>query len=431
MTSAGKSPLRLTVFLLAILGGLAPVVIYWAVVARVPNVTPERARELLADSGAVLVDVRPPEEFAAGHIEAARNWPYARIMALTSAEGVPAELRGKRLLLICRSGILSSLAAQHARTVGLLQVENVQGGMQTWVASAEKPCTAGLCRLRAESGELRELPTRPSPPVEQWTAAVTGLIVKPLYTLVSLVLVIVLWRQRTPDLAALRWALLCFFVGENFCAANYIACADRSVAFEYLHSYGMVLCFGLTTYAVLEGIDRRLIRLSDPDARCAALGLCRHCIKHEDVPCGLQRVFLFLIPAAIIVALAPLCAELIPVSYNTAILGAFYNYSHPVVYQVFEVRFLPAVAAALLAVSFAALRFKKRDAVQWSKVFFSAGMGAMGFSFFRLLAFQAYRDNLVWFGAWEEITELLFVLGVGLVLWVFRSVLLAAPLSSD
>ena len=60
----------------------------------------------------------------------------------------------------------------------------------------------------------------------------------------------------------------------------------------------------------------------------------------------------------------------------------------------------------------------------WSKVFFAAGMGTMGFSFLRLVLFHAFRDNLVWFGAWEEVTELLFVLGVGATLWIFRGALL-------
>lgn len=426
MITLGKHPFRLVAVLLAILGGLPPVIIYWALVARVPAVTPEKAKEILSEprAAAVLVDVRTPEEFAAGHIEAAHNWPHAKIMALTSAKDVPAELNGKRLLLICQSGILSSLATQHIRALGVFDAANIHGGVQAWVASGEKPCNLSLCRLRSAAGEVRELPLRKSPPLQQWVAVLAGFVIKPIYTLVALVLIVVLWRQQSPDLVALRWALLCFFVGENFCAANYIACADRFVAFEYLHSYGMVLCFSLTVFALLEGIDRRLIRLSDPDARCAALGLCRHCIKHEDVPCGLQRVFLFLIPAAIIVALAPLCVELVPVSYNTVILGAFYNYSHPVVHQVFEVRYLPIAAAVLLAVSLAVLRLKKKEAVLWSKVFFAAGTGAVGFSFFRLIVFHAYRDNLVWFGAWEEATELLYVLGVGVVLWVFREALL-------
>ena len=56
----------------------------------------------------------------------------------------------------------------------------------------------------------------------------------------------------------------------------------------------------------------------------------------------------------------------------------------------------------------------------WSKIFFAAGIGAMGFSFFRLFLLHCYRDNLVWFAAWEEITEMLFILGVTLVLWTFR-----------
>jgi rhodanese-related sulfurtransferase len=420
-----KPAVRLVAILLAILGGLPPAILYWAVVVRVPSVTPEAAREILGAPGAaaVLVDVRTPEEYGEGHVDAARNWPYAEIAALTSAEGMPAELHGKRLLLICQSGILSSLATQRLRFAGVSGATNVQGGMQTWVASAEKPCATGLCRLRAKSGEVRNLPMRQSPALEQWAAAVSGLLVKPVYTIVTLLLIVLLWRQTSPDLAALRWALICFFIGENCCAANYLVCADRSALFEYLHSYGMVLCLGLTIHAILEGMDRRLIKLSDPDARCAALGLCRHCIKYADVPCGLERVFLFLIPAVIVVATAPFCVELVPVSYNTTIFGTFYNYSHPVVYQVFEIRYLPSLALVLLLVSAALLRFRKRDAVLWSKVFFAAGSGALGFSFLRLVLFHAFRDNLVWFGAWEELTELLFVLGVGAVLWVFQETL--------
>ena len=53
--------------LLAILGALPPVLFYWFVVGRVPSVTPEDAKTILAEpkTDAVLVDVRTPEEFAA------------------------------------------------------------------------------------------------------------------------------------------------------------------------------------------------------------------------------------------------------------------------------------------------------------------------------------------------------------------------------
>ena len=38
----------------------------------------------------------------------------------------------------------------------------------------------------------------------------------------------------------------------------------------------------------------------------------------------------------------------------------------------------------------------------------------------RHLFFAAYQDNLIWASFWEEATELLFVLAVGFILWIFR-----------
>lgn len=421
MTRFASSPVRVA-FLLALVGGVLPPVLYWAVVARVPTVSPQEVKDILAqpDAGGELVDVRTADEYAAGHLEAARSWPYAEIRQQTTAQGVPESLRGKRLFLICHSGILSGLAAQHLRSLGVANVANVEGGMQAWVAAADKPCTLGLCRIQTASGDRAALPLRESPLLEQAAAVLTGFFVKPLYTLLALVLVILLWRQPSPDLRALCWAMLAFFVGENCCAANYLMGSDQSLLLEYLHSYGMVLCFALTVYALFEGVDRRLLRLSDPDGRCAALGLCRRCIKQAPVPCGLRRVFAIVIPALILLALAPLCAELVPVSYNTKIFRAFYNYSHPVACQIFETRYLPIAAFLLLTLSLLALQGIKKDPVLWSKLFFAAGMGALGFSGFRLVLFQVYRDNLVWFGVWEELTELLFVLGTAVVLVIFR-----------
>jgi phage shock protein E len=423
MTSRG---VWIAVVLLAIAGALPLVVGYWIVLGPAPTVTVDAAKTVLSspDTSAVLVDVRSPDEFAERHIDAAVNWPHDRVLALAAAEQVPDALRGKRLLLICQGGIQSSLAAQHLRRNGVRNVESVEGGMQAWVGGAERPCGPGLCQLRARSGAAEQLPSRPSSPLEQAMAVLTGFLVKPVYTLLALALIVFLWQPAAADLAALFWALVCFFVGENFCAANYVVCGDHSVLFEFLHSYGMVLCFGLTVFALLEGIDHRILKLSDPDARCAAVGLCRRCIKHTEAPCGLRRVFQFVIPAMMLVALIPLCADLVPVSYNTRIFGTFYNYSHPIVHQAFEIRYLPVAAFVLMGISLVLLRPARPDSMLWSKIFLAAGVGAMGFSFFRLFLVQCYRDNLVWFGAWEEITELLFILGVGLVLWVFRDALL-------
>ncbi len=64
-------------------------------------------------------------------------------------------------------------------------------------------------------------------------------------------------------------------------------------------------------------------------------------------------------------------------------------------------------------------------------MFFSAGTGFLGFGFFRLIFFGVYRDNLVWPNFWEELTELMYVAGVGFVLFIIRHSLLAKGKNYD
>jgi len=127
-----------------------------------------------------------------------------------------------------------------------------------------------------------------------------------------------------------------------------------------------------------------------------------------------------LIPAAAAMCFMPLTVEPMPISYNTEIFGSFYNYSHPAVHQLFEIRYLPVTAFVLFCASWCVLQLAKTDAVEWSKILFSAGAGAIGFSFFRLILLRVYSDHLAWFGFWEEITEWLFIAGVCCALWIFR-----------
>ena len=418
--------IRRVALLLGVFFGLLPVALYWQLVGRVPSVSPQQAKDLLAEpSMAVLVDVRTAEEYQARHLEAAENWPYAEIAALDHSDAMPERFRGKRLLLLCESGLLSAAAAERLRDLGVRDVANVAGGLQTWVAAADQPCALGLCRLALASGKTAALPFRESPWPEQWAVVLTGFVVKPVYTVLALVLFVVLRRRKSADLAALRWAMLAFFVGENFCAANYLVYNDRSVLFEYLHCLGMVLCFALTTFALLEAVDHRLVKYSDAQSRCAALALCGRCIKYGEAPCGLKRTFQFAIPALMVLCGVPFSADFTTVSYNTTVLGTLYHYGHAVVYQIYEIRYCPAVALVLLGASLAVLGLKRNGAVLWSKFLLAAGAGALGFSYFRLVFVQLYRDNLVWFTVWEELTELIFVVGAGLVLWFFRHGLLA------
>jgi hypothetical protein len=256
--------------------------------------------------------------------------------------------------------------------------------------------------------------------LQQWTVIIYAFGLKPAYMLLSLALIIILWRSRPFDLRMLKWGLVFFFTGEACCTLNSIFFGGWSYLFEYLHSFGMVLSFGFVTYAVLEGLDRRVIKYSDMDKKCAAIGLCRACFKYAETPCGLKRLFLFFTLACIVLSFIPLTGTTHWVSYNTHILGTPYNFSHPVINQLFEVRICPLIAMALFLTAALMLLFKKEDPVTPAKVLFSGATGYLSFGILRFFLLASYRNNLVWRAFWEEATELVFVAGLGITLWLFR-----------
>ena len=274
------------------------------------------------------------------------------------------------------------------------------------------------------SAEVAELSFRESPLYQQWATVIAAFLIKPTYMLLSLALIILLWKKRSLDLIALRWGLIDFLVGESFCSINYLFFNEQSHLMEYLHSYGMVVSLGFITFAVIEGLDQRIVKYSDPEARCVWLGMCRSCIKYKDVPCGLNRIFKLTIPALIVITVMPLNAETQFISYNTDIVGTLYNYTHAEIYQLFEIRYAPIVAIGFFMISFLTLPRGHTEDMLLSKIFLAAGVGFLVFSFFRRVLLSFYSDNMVWFIFWEEVTELLLVVSIGAVLWIFRESLL-------
>jgi hypothetical protein len=271
------------------------------------------------------------------------------------------------------------------------------------------------------------LPVCPLTLLEQWLAVLTAFAIKPAYMGLSLALIVWLWRSTADDLTALRRGLIAFLAGESACALNYLVFDGRSDLWEFLHSYGMVVSFSFVAYAGLEGLDHRLIRFSAPKDRCAALSLCRACIKHADVPCGLRRLFTFGIPSLIVVAFIPLTANLKEGGQLNPVLGSLVNYSPTLFSQWFEFRYCAALAIGLFSVSWLVLLKKRNDPVSASKVWLAAGLGPLGFGTTRLFLISTYSDQLMWSAAWEEVTELLFVAFVAVALWLFRHRLVHQP----
>lgn len=87
------------------------------------TISPAEARRLAAERGAVLVDIREPDEFARASIPGSENHPVGRIGAL----GCP-----QPVVFLCRSGMRTSanagkLAACHTGDAYLLE-----GGLEGW-----------------------------------------------------------------------------------------------------------------------------------------------------------------------------------------------------------------------------------------------------------------------------------------------------------
>ncbi len=136
-------------------------------------------------------------------------------------------------------------------------------------------------------------------------------------------------------------------------------------------------------------------------------------------------MFLLLLPATAVLATLPLFSLFRSLAYNTRVLGVLHSYRHPVVHQLYELRYLPVLAMVLLGGCFATLSLIERRPLFYSKVLFSAALGAMGFSLLRLMLVAPFSDHQVWFAFWEEATELLYVGLIGAVLVFFRRGLLA------
>jgi hypothetical protein len=308
------------------------------------------------------------------------------------------------------------------RRLRLLIVAMVAAGGLVPIVAYGIAMHAGATALVPDSAE--PVPFRASPWYEQWSLFLTGYVVKPAYMLLSLALIFVLRQQRAPDLAALRWGMSAFLAGEAACAVNYVVFTHGSHLAEFLHSYGMVVAFAFLTYAALEGFDLRILHVSALGERCAFLPLCPACGKTSGTPCGLRRIFKYLILAFIATSLISFCASPKTISYDTKILLSAYNFCHPVIYQLFEIRYCPVLAIILFALSYVALVRSEDPTLRLPKILFGAGMGAFMFGVFRLILFQMFADNLVWFNTWEEITEFLLIAGLAYLLFIFRHSLL-------
>ena len=95
------------------------------------RISSQEAHDLLQQGESIVVDVRNPDEWRAGHVEGAVWIPVDDVIPRFGE--LPAE---GNLLFICEVGARSGLAAEYAAAMGAdpSRLYNIEDGTGTWIS---------------------------------------------------------------------------------------------------------------------------------------------------------------------------------------------------------------------------------------------------------------------------------------------------------
>jgi rhodanese-related sulfurtransferase len=103
--------------------------------SRIREVSVEEAAQH-RDRGVMIIDVREPGEWAAGHIPGALHVPRGMIEAKADLEYANREPRladrAQEIVIHCATGARSALAADALQQMGFTKVSSMAGGFAAW-----------------------------------------------------------------------------------------------------------------------------------------------------------------------------------------------------------------------------------------------------------------------------------------------------------
>ena len=98
----------------------------------VPNVSATEAVALINRDNAIVLDVRSEAEYASGHIVDAKHIP---LDALAERLNELKKYQNKPILVNCQRGMRSAKACDILRKAEFTQLNNLQGGLDAWLAA--------------------------------------------------------------------------------------------------------------------------------------------------------------------------------------------------------------------------------------------------------------------------------------------------------
>lgn len=93
------------------------------------KVSPLQATQLINQSKALIVDVRTPDQFNAGHLPDARNIPLKELPNRMSELD---KFKSRPVIVVCQTGVTSAKAATLLKNAGFASTVSLDGGLAGW-----------------------------------------------------------------------------------------------------------------------------------------------------------------------------------------------------------------------------------------------------------------------------------------------------------
>lgn len=107
--------------------------------AALTHLDPKGFAERTKQQGVVVLDVRTPSEFAAGHLSGAKN---VDVQAANFAQQLQSLDKSASYAVYCRSGVRSANAGAQMLAAGFTKVADLAGGYNAWTSAGNPTTTA-------------------------------------------------------------------------------------------------------------------------------------------------------------------------------------------------------------------------------------------------------------------------------------------------
>jgi rhodanese-related sulfurtransferase len=94
--------------------------------------SPLQVTQMINRGKTVVVDVRSPDEFAAGHLRDAKNIPLAD---LPNRIGELDKSKTRTVVVVCESGSRADKAVRKLTAAGFQDAHSLEGGLKAWQAA--------------------------------------------------------------------------------------------------------------------------------------------------------------------------------------------------------------------------------------------------------------------------------------------------------